>query len=208
MKKRHFTLLFCLMTLTAAVCFSAEPNAAAVSAFQGYLDNNGLRARWADGPMRTLESPELSKAYGNRQFLFTYKGAPLPPGAPMPELIARHKLQLEEYRKHSLRLTVGIDGAQKVTAYQKAADFNTGLMPVKNEVDAKTATAAILSLMGDDKVHPEVVSANQVTVTATRSGWIGKASRPRNFDGQVVFDPNGKVVSATKRLNYVPPMPP
>ncbi len=179
-----------------------------VNAFNTYLSTHGLSDRWSDGPLRQVDSPELRAAYGERQFFFTYKGAPLPPGAPMPELIARYKRDVEAYQKHSLRLTVGVDGEQNVLPFQQAKDFNVGLMPVKSEGDVKVATAAILALIGDDKVHPEAISASQVTVSPTRSGWIGKVSQPRAFDGTVVFDSNGTCISATKKLNYVPPMPP
>lgn len=198
-----------MMITTAATAFSAELSSSARSAFQNYLTTNELEERWTgDEPLRQLDSPELRAAYGDRQFYFTFKAAPLPPGAPMPELIERHKREMAEYQKQSLRLTVGFDSAQRVAPFQKADDFNAGLMPVKSDADAKIAAAAILSLIGNEQVAPKAISANEVAVTATDSAWICSVQQKRGIDGKVVFDRSGKCVSASKRLNYVPPTPP
>ena len=206
---RFLLLIGAVIFGTAATGLPAEPDAAAVSSFRSYLRANRLDARWqADDPLRRLDSTELRTAYGDREFYFTFKGAPLPPGAPVPEVIAIHNRALDEYKKHSLRLTVGIDKARKVNRYEKAEDFNAGLMPVKSDSDTKIAAAAILSLIGNEQVHPAVIAANEVTVTATEAGWTCRVSQKRGVDGTVVFDPSGKCVSAKKALNYIPPMPP
>ncbi len=212
MKKQHFSALLGAITIGAAsLSQAAEPgpaSPAAASAFTGYIQENNLADRWVDGPLRQIESAELKAAYPGRDFVFSYQAAPLPPGAPLPDVLERYRTKLAEHQKHSLRLTVGLDAKNNVSAYQQAKDFNTGLIPVKSEGAVKVATAAILSLIGDDKVYPQVINAKEVIVTATQSGWIGKASRPRGFDGEVVFDRQGNVISATKKLNYAPPMPP
>jgi hypothetical protein len=188
--------------------FSADQNVTAVTAFRTFLTTKKLDARWQDGDLRPIDSAELRTAYAGRQFYFTFRPAPVPPGAANADVIARYKTALQEYEKHSLRMTVGIDQASNVTPFQQAHDFNAGLMPVKNEADAKIAAAAILSLIGNDQVHPEAIAASEVTVTATNSGWTCKVKRVHGFDGTVDFDANGKCVSAKKVLNYVPPTPP
>jgi hypothetical protein len=208
MRMRCFALLVgAIIFGVAPLGFSAEQNAAAISAFHDYLSKNRLDARWEGDPAR-LDSTEIKTAYGDRQFYFTFKAPPLPPGAALPDLIARYKRAKEEYQKHSLRLTVGIDSAQNVVPFQKAEDFNVGLMPVKSDNDARTAAAAILSLIGTERVHPGVVSAREVMVTGTNFGWRCRVSRSKGFDGTVVFDPSGRCTTASKELNYVPPMPP
>jgi hypothetical protein len=209
MNNRHFTALLGAIAVSAAsLSWATEPDAALVSTFKNFVQERGLSDRWVDGALRQIGSAELNAAYPGREFVFSYQAAPVPPGAPLPELIERYQAKVAEHQKHSLRLTVGIDAKRNASAYQEAKDFNTGLMPVRDETAVKVATAAILSLIGDDDVYPEVIRAKEVIVTTTRAGWIGKASRPQDFDGEVVFDGQGQVVSATKKLNYVPPMPP
>lgn len=178
-----------------------------VAAFQQHLVNNGMTAQW-EGDPTPLDSPEIRTAYGDRRFYFTFKAPPLPPGAAMPNLIERHKRAMEEYQKHSLRLTVGVDQLQRTTSFQNVEDFNSGLMPVKSDQDAKIAAAAILSLINGDQVHPGVISAGEVSVTGTNFGWTCKVKQAHGIDGTVVFDPSGRCVSATKKLNYIPPVPP
>lgn len=184
----------------------AEQQAAAVSAFHQYLTTNQLDAKW-EGEPAALQSPEIQAAYGGRQFYYTFKAPPVQPGAPMPDVIARYKQALDEYEKHSLRLTAAIDAAQNVVPMQKPDDFNHGLMQVKSDSDARTAAAAILSLLNTDDIRPTVVSASEVTVTRTPTGWTCQVSRPRAFDGTVTFNASGKVVSAVKKLNYTRPVP-
>jgi hypothetical protein len=115
---------------------------------------------------------------------------------------------MQEYQKHSLRITVGIDNKQHAATFRNAQDFNLGLMPVKTDDDTRIAAAAILALMGDEHVHPGPISAQEVSVTRTESGWTCLVTRPRAFDGKVIFDPSGHCVSAIKNLNYSPPVPP
>ena len=196
-----------IILLTAIRQLSAGADGAGAQAAQGFIAANRLDERWQGDPLRQLDSAELRAAYPRQEFYFTFKAPPLPPGAPMPELIEKHKAAMAEYKKHSLRMTMGVDAAQNVAAFQSAADFNHGLMPVKNENDAKIAAAAILSLIGNDDVYPEIVGADKITVTAGPSGWTCALKQARGFDGTVVFGVNGSVVSAAKTLNYVPPLP-
>lgn len=177
-----------------------------LSVFRDHLVRNQLATHWDGAPTR-IESEEIRRAYGDRRFYFTFKAPPLPPGAQMPRLIENYKQAMQEYQKHSLRITVGIDSKQRADTFRTAQDFNLGLMPVKTDDDARIAAAAILSLMGDDQVHPGAISAREVSVTRTQSGWTCLVTRNKAFDGKVVFDSSGRCTNATKNLNYIPPMP-
>jgi hypothetical protein len=202
------TSICVLIVASVAQVPAADQQATAVTAFRNFLSSTKLDAHWQDGDLLQIDSAELRAAYDGRLFYFTFREAPLRPGAAFPAAIARYDAALAEYEKHSLRLTVGIDQAMKVTPFQLPNDFNAGLMPVKSEADAKMAAAAILSLIGNDQVHPEAIAASEVSVTASKSGWTCNAKRTRAFDGTVVFDASGKCVSAKKVLNYMPLTPP
>jgi hypothetical protein len=210
MKMLRFTLLVVALILGAGTNFlfaAASGPQADSSVFQDHLVRNQLATHWDGAPTR-IESEEIRRAYGDRHFYFTFKAAPLPPGAQLPELIDAYKQAMQEYQKHSLRITVGIDNKQHADTFRTAQDFNLGLMPVKTDDDARIAAAAILSLMGDDQVHPGAIGAREVSVTRTQSGWTCLVTRSRAFDGKVIFDSSGRCMSATKNLNYIPPMPP
>ena len=193
---------------------SADPASKAVlsqadvTAFHDHLVKNQLDQRWDGEPTAQLDSEEIRRAYGDRRFYFTFKAPPLPPGAAWPDLIERHKQAMAEYQKHSLKITVGIDNQERAVSFQTAQDFNTGLIPVKTDDDARTAAAAILSLIGNDQVHPGVIGAREVSVTGTQFGWTCQVKQAKGIDGTVVFDPSGRCTRATKNLNYVPPVPP
>lgn len=210
MKKLRSTFLVVALILgsgTDSLFAATAASPADLSVFQDHLVRNQLATHW-DGTPTRIESEEIRRAYGDRRFYFTFKAAPLPPGAQMPRLIESYKQAMEEYQKHSLRITVGIDSKQHADTFRTAQDFNLGLMPVKTDDDARIAAAAILSLIGDDQVHPGAISAREVSVTRTQSGWACLVTRSRAFDGKVIFDSNGRCTSATKNLNYIPPMPP
>jgi hypothetical protein len=214
MKMLRSTLLVGAMILGAGTgALSAAPTSkpdlshADVAVFHDHLVKNQLNIRW-DGEPTRLDSEEIRRAYGDRRFYFTFKAPPLPPGAALPDLIERYKRAMEEYQKHSLRITVGIDNKQRAVTFQTAQDFNVGLMPVKTDDDARIAAAAILSLIGNDQAHPGVISAREVRVTRMQSGWTCLVTREKGFDGTAMFDPSGRCTSATKNLNYMPPIPP
>ena len=211
MKTLHSTLLVGAMALGAgAGSLSAAPadlSQADVATFHDHLVKNKLDTRW-EGPPARIDSEEIRSAYGDRRFYFTFKAPPLPPGAQLPKLIERYNLAMQEHQKHALRITVGVDAKQHSETFRTAQDFNLGLMLVKTDEDARIAAAAILSLIGNDQVYPAVISAREVSVTRTQAGWTCLVTRKREFDGKVEFDPSGHCTSATKNLNYDPPVPP
>ncbi len=167
------------------------------------LNEKGVAAQWEGDPL-ALSSQELNQAYPSVRFFYTFQPRPLPPGAPMPELLAAYKQKMEEYRKHSLRLTVGINEKGFATAYRTPKDFNVGLRPVNSDETAKVAAAAILSLMDADQIGPRPIGAQEVTVERTKSGWSCQVAQAQGIKGTVTFDKSGQCTSAAKSLNYVP----
>jgi hypothetical protein len=176
------------------------------AAFQDYLKAEKLTARWQGDPT-PLNTEEIRKAYGGRRVYFTYQAPPLPPGAFLPELIERHRRAMEEYRKHSLRIAVLIDG-DKVTAMRKPEDFNTALMAVTSDDEARLAAAAILSMMDAGHVAPGRINASEVKVESSGKGWTCTYSKPMSVDGKVTFNADGKCTAAEKRPNFIMPLPP
>lgn len=208
MTKINFATLAAAITLGVVTSGIADQRTAPVAAFKTYLAANQLDARWQGEPT-AIESPEIRAAYPGRAFYFTYAAPPVPPGAPMPAVLARYEQAMAEYRKNSLRMTVGIDAAQTVVSVEKAEDFNQGLAPVKTDADARAAAAAILSLINSDTVRPAVIHASEVNVTQTAAGWTCVVKQqPKGIDGTVVFDRSGKCISTSKELNYALQTPP
>ena len=183
-------------------------NAADGPLIHRYLAEEGLAARWTGEPT-PLTSEEIRAAYPGFRFYYTFKFPPNPPGAPMPDLIEAHQRAMEDYEKHSLRLTVGIDEGGHVHAFRLPQDFNVGLRPVTSDGAARTAAAAILSLMSAEQASPGVIPAQEVSVTKGAAGWTCRISqKPRGVQGEVAFDLVGRCTSASKSLNYSRPVPP
>jgi len=195
------------VAFSAGSASKADLPPADMAAFHDHLVTNKMDGRWEGEPTR-LDSEEIRRAYGDRRFYFTFKAPPLPPGATWPDVIERYKRAMQEYQKHSLRITVGIDNKGHAATFRTAQDFNLGLMPVKTDDDARTAAAAILSLIGNDQVYPAVISSREVSVARTQSGWTCTVRQARGIDGTVLFDPTGHCTSAAKNLNYTVPVPP
>lgn len=175
--------------------------------FREALVEKGLADRWEGDPL-TLSSQELYNAYPGVRFFYTFQPRPLPPGAPMPELLDRHKRAMQEYQKQSLRMTLGINDKGFANAYRTPADFNVGLRPVQSADQAKVAAAAILSLMDADHIGPGAIPAEEVTVTKTDNGWSCRVEQPRGIKGLVTFDEAGRCTGASKTANYSRPLPP
>jgi hypothetical protein len=176
-----------------------------MAAFKDFLKAEKLDGRWQNDAT-PLNTEEVRKAYRGRIY-FTYQAPPLPPGAFLPELIERHRRAMEEYKKHSLRITVLIDG-DKVKAMRKHEDFNTGLMAVTTDDEARIAAAAILSMLDADHVAPGRVDAKDVKVESSGKGWVCSYSKPMSVDGKVTFNADGKCTAVEKRPNFIMPLPP
>ncbi|HEU0179040.1 MAG TPA: hypothetical protein VFV58_32650 [Blastocatellia bacterium] len=168
--------------------------------FQSYLEVNKPGKKWQTGPAR-IDSEEIRKAYGRLRFYYVYSSPPLPPGAPLPELLEEYERKMEEHQKQFISLTFRIDEQGGIKSLQEEdynQGYNQGLMLVTTDDEARICAAAILSLYSSDRLGPEIVTAKEVTVTRNEKGWSCSVLRENAFQGAVVFDNDGKCVSVTK----------
>jgi len=178
--------------------------AADLTRFRNYMEEVKPGKKWQSGPT-SMDSGEIRRAYGNARFYSVYSSPPMPPGAPLPELVKEYEQKMEEYHKQFVSLTIRIDEQERMAPLYEAEDYNQGLMRVTTDDDARICAAAILSLYGSDRVGPGIVAAKEVTVTRSENGWSCRVFRENAFRGAVVFDRDGKCVSMTKA--YVGPLP-
>jgi hypothetical protein len=178
--------------------------AADLTRIRSYMEENKPGKKWQTGPT-PMDSAEIRRAYGNVRFYSVYSSPPLPPGAPMPELLEAYKRKKKEHKEQFVSMTMRIDEQERMAPLYAAEDYNQGLMRVTTDDDARIAAAAILSLYYSDRVGPGIVTAKEVTVTRSENGWSCSVSRENAFQGEVVFDKDGKLVSVTKV--YAGPLP-
>jgi hypothetical protein len=196
---------FGIATRTAGKNAQDEQTRADLAKFQSYLEENKPGKKWQTGPAR-MDSEEIRKAFGKARFYYVFSSPPLPPGAPLPELLEEHQLRMKEYQDKFISLTMRMDEEGRVTPLHEEEDYNLGMMRVTTDEDAKICAAAILSMYSsDDRVAPGIVAAKEVTVTRTENGWSCSVHREKAFQGEVLFDKDGKLVSATK--TYTGPLP-
>jgi hypothetical protein len=193
-----------IITNTAGKNAQNEQIRADVTRIRNYMEGVKPGKKWKSGPT-PMDSAEIRRAYPNARFYSVYSSPPMPPGAPLPELLEAYKLKMDEYQKQFISLAIRIDAQETMTPFYEAEDYNQGLMRVTNDEDARISAAAILSLYGSDHVGPGIVNAKEVTVTKTENGWSASVFRENAFRGEVVFDKDGKVVSMKKE--YAGPMP-
>jgi hypothetical protein len=178
--------------------------AADLTRFRNYMEEVKPGKKWQSGPT-PMDSEEIRMAYGKARFYSVYSSPPMPPGAPLPQLLKEYEQKMDVYQKQFVSVTVRIDEQEQITSLYEAEDYNRGLMRVTTDDDARISAAAILSLYGSDRVGPEIVSAKEVTVTRSENGWTCGVFRKNAFRGEVVFDKDGKCVSMTKV--YAGPLP-
>jgi hypothetical protein len=196
---------FGIATCTAGKNAQDEKTTADLAKFRNYIEEIMPGKKWQTGPA-LMDSAEIRKAYEKQRFYYVFSSPPMPPGAPLPELLDEYKLKLDEYQKQFISLVIGMDELGKITPLHDEEDYNSGMMRVTTDEDAKICAAAILSMYSSDpRVGPGIVTAKEVTVTKSGSGWSCSVHRENAFEGTVVFDSDGKVVSATK--TYLGPMP-
>jgi len=196
---------FGIATRTAGKNAQDAQTLADFAKFQSYLEENKPGKKWQTGPAR-MDSEEIRKAFGNARFYYVFSSPPLPPGAPLQELIDEHQHKMDVYQKEFISLTMRIDEQGKMTPLHEEEDYNLGMMRVATDEDAKICAAAVLSMYSsDDRVGPGIVAAKEVTVTRTENGWSCSVHRENAFQGEVIFDKEGKLVSATK--TYAGPLP-
>jgi hypothetical protein len=197
-------LNFGIATCAAGNNAQDEQAKADLAKFQSYLEENKPGKKWQIGPAR-MDSEEIRKAYEKLRFYYVFSSPPMPPGAPLPELLEEYERKMDEYQKQFVSLTIRIDEQESMTSLYEAENYNQGLMRVTTDDDARICAAAILSLYGSDRVGPGIVTAKEVTVTRSENGWSCSVFRENAFRGEVVFDKDGKCVSMTKV--YAGPLP-
>jgi hypothetical protein len=197
-------LNFGIATRTAGKNAQDEQTGADLTKFRNYLEEIKPGKKWQIGPAR-MDSEEIRKAFGTLRFYYVFSSPPLPPGAPLQELLEEHERKMEEYQKQFISLTIKIDEQGKITPLYEAENYNPGMMRVTTDEDAKICAAAILSLYGSDRVGPEIVAAKEVAVTRSEKGWSCSVLRENAFRGEVLFDRDGKCVSMMKA--YVGSLP-
>src|SRR5215510_5181792 len=121
--------------------------AADLTRFRNYIEEVMPGKKWQSGPT-PMDSAEIRKAYGQARFYSVYSSPPLPPGAPLPELLEEYKRKMDEHQKQFISLTIRIDEQEQMAPLYEAEDYNQGLMRVTTDDDAKICAAAILSLYG------------------------------------------------------------
>ena len=196
---------FGTVTRTAGKNAQDEKTMEDLTKFRNYIEEIKPGKKWQAGPA-LMDSEEIRKAYEKLRFYYVFSSPPMPPGAPLQELIDEYEKKLEAHHKQFISLIIGIDEEGKITPFHDEEDYNLGMMGVATEDDAKICAAAILSMYtSDDRVAPGIVSAKEVTVTRSENGWTCSVFRENAFRGEVVFDKDGKCVSMTKV--YAGPLP-
>jgi hypothetical protein len=207
------TLLFSVVLTLVPASEPSKDDAAAQAradraAFRAFLKENKLDGIWQRGDPIPMDTEAVRKAYGPYRAYCTFGSLPLGGGAFSPERQKAYQQALAEYRKNSLSIAVLIkDG--KVTALKKPADFNTGLMPVKTDEDARTAAAAIVSLLPAGELGPQRIDPRNVKVTRDK-GWTCTCRVGAGFFGgeaRVTFDDEGRCTSVTMPRVILPRPP-
>ncbi|HEX2573845.1 MAG TPA: hypothetical protein VH877_30130 [Polyangia bacterium] len=204
-------LLALLVALMASAAADAAPSGGGdarrpgdVAAVTRYLKNRYPGSNWQAGPL-ALDSEEIRAAYRGRRFYLVRSAPPLPPGAALPEHIARHQRAMEEYASHRyISATVSVDARGRVATVETPRDFNVGLMAVRSDEDARVAAAAIMTLRGlGYLIGPIRIAASDVTVQRTDDGGWSASMERAWLGSQVEFDAAGRC----KELPAVPPPP-
>jgi hypothetical protein len=199
-------LNFGIATRTAGKNAQDEQIKADLAKFRNYLEEIKPGKKWQTGPA-LMDSEEIRKAYyGKLRFYNVFSSPPMPPGAPLPELLEEYEQKLDVYQKQFISLTIKIDEQGSITPLYEEEDYNLGMMRVTTDEDARVCAAAMLSLyISDPRVGPGIVAAKEVTVTRSENGWSCSVLRENAFQGTVIFDSDGKCVSVEK--TYLGPLP-
>jgi hypothetical protein len=213
------TFLFSvLLTLVPAVEPTKEDAAAQAkadsAAFRAFLKASELDGTWQRGDPIPMDTDAVRKVYSPYRAYYTFSSIPLGGGAFSPERQKAYQQAFADYRKNSLSIAVLIKD-DKVTALKKPADFNTGLMAIKNDEDARTAAAAIMSLLPSGEVGPQRIEAKNIKVTRDK-GWtcMCRVGTFVSGDARVTFDDDGRCTSVTMPRLMLPrppsarPLPP
>src|SRR5262245_40099152 len=82
--------------------------AADLTRVRNYMEEIQPGKKWQTGPT-LMDSAEIRMAFGKARFYSVYSSPPLPPGAPLPELLAEFKQKMDEHQKQFISMTIRID---------------------------------------------------------------------------------------------------
>jgi hypothetical protein len=176
---------------------------------KAYLAKTYPEKKWQVGPTR-LDTPEIQQVFPGQRFYFVRSSPPLPPGAPLPDLIKAWEEKMADYRKTALNATLRIDAEGNIAVISKATDLNAGMKKVTNEKEAQAAAAAACTLDPAGTPGLAKVKAEHVQVERRGEFWTAIVNVPNVMRGGVTFDREGKIntlaVKATPR--FPPAVPP
>src|SRR5262249_32163565 len=105
---------FGIATCSAGKNPQDEQTTADLKIFQSYLEENKPGKKWQTGPAR-MDSEEIRKAYEKLRFYYVFSSPPLPPGAPLPDLLAEYERKMDEHQKQFISLIARIDEQGNLT---------------------------------------------------------------------------------------------
>lgn len=155
-----------------------------VPAVQKFLKEKFPNDAWGRGPTR-LTGKAIEAAYPHARFYYVFS-----PQYPVA-------------REGQISAVVQIDGEGTTRLLENPADYNQGLLGIASAGDAKTAAAAIMSLMLGP-MGPQDVAAESVEVVAADGGWGATAVKPQGR-WEVSFDGQGQCTAASYK--HTAPLP-
>jgi hypothetical protein len=182
-----------------------DPTQSDLAKVESYLNEKHPGKKWQAGPAR-IDTDEVRAAYGKLRFYYVYSPPPVPPriGAQLgPLALEEFDKARVQFEKDYVSLTIALDEEGSLRAYQKAEDFSRGLLKIEGEADAKTATAAVLSLFVADEVGPKTVAEKDITTEKDAEGrWYGSvtigAAGSGGWRGTVSFDKDGRCTAVDR----------
>lgn len=197
---------------------AAEDDAEACRQVEAYLRKAYPDRTWESGPSR-VDSPVIRAAYGTTRFYrvysqeppFPYSGIPVSPDSPRQ---VEYREALTAFRQTKLSVTVRREADGQFHVLNTAADYGTGLLPLRTDDDFRTATAAILTLhaahpFGALTVPPEKVQVRHfpqnLPPSSTTEQSTSAFAETSGVLCQVTFDRKRKPDHVTRVPLHLPP---
>lgn len=161
---------------------------------KAYLATAHRGRTWDLGPTQ-VDGEAIRAAYGRSvRFYMVHSNPPLPPGAPLPELLRAHEAAASRHARDKVSLVMSVDGAGRVGPMRKAADFMRGLRRPRTDADRRTVAAAVASLTAGRYAPAGEITAQQVDLVREGEGWIGTGMKERARLVSVELDRRGRVI--------------
>ena len=181
---------------------SPEASRIELAAVLRYLAEKHPGETWQSGPDQ-LDSSALRLAYPEHRFYTVASPRPLPGGAkPLPAGPRNNTAGPKP--RWILSLCIRLGPKHQIEEFRNPADYNRGLIAIRSDEDARQAAAAILSTLDGLYFGPATVDPAAVLVNKSPGGWVCRMQTNKKA-GRVVFDSEGKCISATMR--YAGPFP-